>query len=57
MRIVGALEALFVLAAIPSTVRGEPNLYLASAAVPLVAQLALWAGARERGKQPLESER
>lgn len=52
LAVVAALEALFVLVAIPSVVRGEPNYYLAWAAVPLVAQLALWAGARARRAAP-----
>lgn len=44
--IIGALEVLYLMAAVPGLLRGNPSFYLASAALPLAAQVALYAGAR-----------
>ena len=46
--IVGAVETLYVTAAVPTLFRGEPNYYLAAAALPLAAQVALYLVGRTR---------
>lgn len=46
LAIVGALEVLYLMGAVPGLLWKEPNYYLASAALPLAAQVALYAGAR-----------
>ena len=46
--IVGAVEALYLTAAVASLFRGEPSYYLAAAALPLAAQVGLYLAARTR---------
>ncbi len=44
--LVGIVEVLYVIVAVPSLFRGEPNYYFASALLPLGAQVTLYLGAR-----------